>query len=57
MRKLLAIALLVITLATPLAAGDVNGPPSPEPPPCTENCGGRMTIIQSLVVLAVRLTR
>lgn len=43
MRKSLAASLFVVLLSVPALAGDVNSPPAPAPPPCTENCTASST--------------
>lgn len=62
MRKSLAASLLVVLLSVPAFAGDVNSPPAPAPPPCTENCttgsastaGTLEAVVLALLLILIR---
>lgn len=58
-----AFSLLVVTvmLCLPIKGGETNGPPSPAPPPCTENCGTGQSVTASpiptwVLLLIIQLT-
>lgn len=44
MKRSLIILTLVCVLFVPVKAGETNGPPSPLPSPCTENCPQSATV-------------